>query len=584
MKRIKIISVLFILFINVTVNSQTIEKEINFSLFAGGDTGGKFSLENVKLNSDGDLIIEAFTQRKATIDNTKMLKVLKEGYYPAVQIIRFDNNLNKKDVILESINLNSLGIVSTNYDYILTEKGLGEIGNQKKDKTYDKLQSQYPDVILPAGAGGDVTEYFIDMERTLKKREYKKQFDLISNTFLIINNKNAPVKSKSDILAKNVSLQYPETELIRKKFGYGMANDKKNRFIFVSGLYYDKKERKADNTKKFNEFRQYIFDIFDENGKLINTYSKNFEYPKSIKFNSPVYTNNKFKGFLYILGYGPGGKKFNNNETADKYWAIYFNENGELIFDKEFQSKDNTIFISASENKEELNILVQGNEYLPGLIKLSSSDYKQVSFKISDLKEKTKNGNYEKGFYRPFTSYYPVVRYINKTGTVVFFLQKETVISKTDNQGKVTKTTKYSYSSLVFNKDGEFICQLIIPNKSESSAGRKKYFKVIDFTENKLVFAAEESIGKYSPKSFSRFVTSENNLVTKNNIKQKKSVFIGVIDLKNSELKTTNVSNEPFILLTDKGKYFAIDNNNNCIYLVGIDKDFTNLKISKIHY
>lgn len=574
MRKYKILFVGVLLSTVFNVSAQSIVKEISYDLFEDTEKSAKFSMESVSINAAGDLQIGAFIQRKALIDNKKTFQVFKEGYFPGVKIYSFDKELNKKLISVKNINLNSIGDYN-NSEYKLIANSVTEIGNSDDDMNYEDLQKRYSEILKAKNTDANKAEYFLEIEKNLKKRVFEGRFDIISNSVI-----------KVETAIEKVNLEYPETDILRKKFGYGLSNDNFDKFIFASGLYYDKKDIKADAGKKWNEYRQYEFNSFDIEGMHLNSYNIDFDFPKIIKFNSQVITNGKFEGYLYIFGYMPGAKKYNNKETNNKYWALYFDENGKLIFEKEFESVNNTLFYSVHKFDDTLYLLVQGNEYKYGVIKISDSDYEQVNLSVSDLKTNTVNGSYENGLKKSFTPIYNNNQvFVNEEGSFISILENK--ISKpVVKDGTSTTVVTYKSFAVQFDKEGKFIKQYILPVKASSSKSFQKQYNLLTLTSEKFVLLSEETLNSKPNKTpaYSIFYTSDpKEKVTKNRIKNQKSPVVTVIDILKSEINATTVTKEPFVKLSEAGYYYS-DGINNCLYFVGTDKSRSKLVISKIKY
>ena len=567
MIKTQLVFISILLFVSYNLKSQTIVKETSVNLFGETEKNAKFTLKTFSV-SNGKIIAGAFIQRKATIDNTKMFKVLKEGYFPAVKIFTLDMNLNKKGVDLKNINLNSY--TGSNSDYRLLANKTKEIGNNNDDLPYKELQKQYPDILMPKDTKPSNEDYFIEL-KNVKKRIYETRFDLISNSIH---------KTETDI--EKVSLEYPQTNLIRKVYGYGLSNKENDKYIFVSGLAYDKKERKADPTKKWNESRQYEFNSFDRSGNCLNTFNIDFDYPKGIEFNAKVVTNGEFEGFVYIFGYMTGLKKYNNPETKNKYWAVYFDENGKHIFTKEFESQYGSVFYTAHKYNNELYIFGQGNEGKYGIVRLSASDYKQIS--INSLSKNTINGEYKQGIKRSFVPVYKDVSvFVSDNGN--FLILSENKTTKSVKKGdKVVNVSTYNSFALHFDKEGNFTKQYILPVKNGKSKSFSKEYSFITSTDNKFVLLSNEKISNNKVKPYSIFVTSESGkTATKDNFKHLISPIVTVINTNDSKVGTSALSKEVFYSLS-KEVIYALDKNNKSIYFTGTNKDRNKLVISQISY
>ncbi len=569
MKNLTILTISLLLLVSYGLKSQTLLNETSVNLFGNKEKGAKLTLKTITCES-GNLQIRAFIQRKATVDNKKAFKVLKEGYFPAIKIFNLNKDLSGLKVIYKNINLNSL--TGSNADYRLLANKIEEIGNNNDDLKYEELQKQYPDVLMPKDTKPETEKYFIDMERNVKKKIYESNFDVISNSIL-----------ETETGIKTINLEYPETDLLRKKFGYGLSDDKNNKFIFASGLFYDKKERKADPTKKYNEFRQYEFNSFDRTGKCLNTYNINFDYPKIIKYNSKVVTNGKFDGFVYVFGYMPGAKKYNNKETANKYWAVYFDNNGKHIFTKEFESDNGTIFHTVHKFNDNLFFFVLGKDAKYGIIKISADNYEQKNFGIQDLKENTINGEYTSGLKRSFTPTFENINvFVNNNGD--FIIIPENKKSKTVKKGDKTVTINtYNSFALQFNTNGDFVKQYILPGKNPKSKSFSKTYELITYSPDKFVLISNEVISKYKPKSYSTFYTSSGKTVNKDKMEYLISPVVTVINISENKLNSATLSKETFYRLS-KDILYCYDNSSNHIYFVGTDKSRSKLVISKLSF
>ncbi len=554
------------LFANYTVNSQTIVKEVSFNLFGKDEKNAKFTLKTFSVSND-IVTAGAFIQRKATVDNKKTFKILKEGYFPAVKIFKTDKNLENKSIDVKNINLNSY--TDADADYILRADKINEIGNSKSDLSYEDIQKQYPGILMPKDTKLSNIEYFIENERSVKKKIYDTKFDVISNSVF-----------KTETGIKALNLEYPQTTLIRKKYGYGLSNDKNDIYIFLSGLYYDKKARKADPSKKWNEYRQYEFNSFDKNGKCLSSYNINFDYPKIIKYNTKVFTNGKFEGFIYIFGYMPGAKKYNNKETANTYWAVYFDENGKHVFTKEFDSKNGTFFYTVHKFNDKLFLFVQGNEMKYGVIKLSPSDYEQIA--VENLADNTINGDFQNGIEKSYSPIYSNNKvFVSENGDFLVVLEKKT--TKSVKKGdKVVKINTFRSFALHFDKEGNFTKQYILPVKNNKSKSYSKKYSMITSTSDKFVLLSEEAIAKYKAKPYSVFYTLDaKKTVEKNVMKHLLSPVVTVINISSAKISSSSVSKEPFYMLS-KDVLYKLDKNN--IYFVGTNKDRNNLVFTKMKY
>lgn len=568
MTKHKLLLVNILLLLSFGISSQTLVKETSYKLFGDKEKGAKFSLESFKI-VDGNIQVGALIQRKATIDNKKTFKVLKGGYFPAVKLFTFDTDLVKKDVEIENINLKSY--TNINSDYTLTANKIYTIANSTDDISYEELQKQYPEILIAKDKIPENEVYFLEMEKNLKKKVYSYKFDIISNTF-----------SKTETGVEKINLEYPATTLLRKKYGYGLSNDKFDRIILVSGLYYDKKVRKADKTKKWNEYRQYEFNSFDKSRKCLNTFNIDFDYPKIIKFYSKVETNGKLEGFVYVFGYMPGAKKYNNKETKNKYWIVYLDKNGKHNFTKELTSQYGTTFYTAHKFNNELNLLVSGNGGSYGIIKVSQDNYKQISLGKS-LLENTIGGNSKQGIKRSFgiPVYDKSQVFVNDKGTfIVIFENKKTKSVKKGD--KTITTTTYNSFALAFDDSGHFIKQFILPAKNGKSKSNSKKYNMITSTADKFVLLSEEAVAKYKAKPYSTFYTlNAKKAVKKNVMKHLLSPVVTVINISTPKVSSPSVSKEPFYILSKDVLYKLYKNN---IYFVGTNKDRNNLVLTKMKY
>lgn len=568
MKKLKLLFVSIMILSAYNLHSQTLVKETSVNLLGNKEKGAKITLKSFSCEN-GKVQIGSFIQRNARVDNKKTFKVLKGGYFPAVKLFAFDKDLSNKSVDIKNINLNSY--TDGNSEYSLLANKIEEIGNSNTDINYEDLQKEYPKILMPKDTKPESNEYFIELERNVKKKIFEAKFDIISNSII-----------KTETGIATVKLEYPQTELLRKKFGYGLSNNKTDRFIFASGLYYDKKERKADPTKKWNEFRQYEFNSFDRNGKCLNTFNIDFDYPKIIKYNSKVVTNGKFEGYLYVFGYMPGAKKYNNSETKNKFWAVYFDENGKHIFTKEFESDPATIFYTVHKDNEDLNLFVQGNEYKYGIIKLSKSDYKQLNIDESFLKENTVNGDYASGLKKSYLPIYDNKNvYVLENGSFIIVLEnKKTKSVKKGDQ--TVKITTYNSFALQFDKTGNFKKQYILPVKNSKSKSFSKKYEFITSTSDKLILLSNEAVASYKPKSYSVFYTS-NATITKDKQSHLISPVVTVINTTENNVKSASLSAETFYRLSNDIIY-CVNQNSNEIYFAGTNKDRNQLVISLIKY
>lgn len=568
MKKLQLLSILLL----IALFSVAQNKETEIDLFGPTEKKAKLSLESVHMNQSGELELGFFIQRVAKIDNKKLLNEYKGNYFPGVKIINFSNDLSLKNTVIENINMNSF--IGSSDDYILINEDMKEIGSNTKDLKYDDLQKKYPYILLPSGTKVK-DEYFFEIERDLKKRKYDSRFDMLSNSEF----------SKETAIEK-IDLQYPESELLRKEFGYGMENDLHNIFIFASGHYYDKKEIKEDKTLKFNEFRQNEICSFNHKGELIDSYKIDFDYPKVIKFNTPIYSNNKFEGFLYIYGYMMGAKKYNNPETKPKHWAVYFDKNGKHVFTKEFDSQYGSIFYAAHKQNDKLYVFAQGNDGKYGILKISDSEYVQKSISYSTLKENTINGSSEKGIKKSFVPVYQnVTSLMNEAGSFVIIAENKTS-KPVVKDGQSSTVTTYNSFALSFDNEGNFKKQYILPALNKSSVSFQKQYNPIVADGNTFVFLSEEMTGMkpFKKNSFSTFMTlTTEGKTEKCTMKYDKIPVMTVIDVANSEMISKLVSKEGFVKLKDQS-YYAVDQNNKCVHFVGLNPSRNKLKICKLHY
>jgi len=569
MKKLSMFTISILILASYGLKSQTIVNEANVNLFGSKEKGAKLTLKTITCES-GNLQIGAFIQRKATVDNNKTFKVLKEGYFPAVKFFNLSEDLSNVKIVYKNINLNSL--TGTNAEYRLLANKIEEIGNNTDDLSYEELQKQYPNILMPKNTKPETEKYFIETERNLKKKIYESSFDLLSNSTF-----------QTETGINTINLEYPETELLRKKFGYGLSNKKNDKYIFASGLYYDKKVRKADPTKKYNELRQYEFNTFDRNGKHLNTYNINFDYPKTIKYYSKVLTNGKFNGFVYVFGYMPGAKKYNNKETNNKYWAVYFDETGKHVFTKEFVSEYGTIFYTVHKYNDNLFFFVQGNETHYGSIKISASDYKQTNINYQELEKNTINGDYTNGLKRSFTPIFnnPDV-FVNNNGDFVVVLENKKSKSVKKGDKTVTVNTFNSFA-VQFDNNGNFKKQYILPVKNSKSKSFSKKYELITYSPDKFVLVSNEVVSNYKPASYSVFYASSKKTVTKDKMKYLTSPVVTVINISENKIGATALSKEAFYRLSKKILY-CNDSSSNIIYFVGTDKSRNKLVVSKISY
>ncbi len=492
------------------------------------------------------------------------------------------------------INLNDLGYFETPQVYKALRKDF-LLGKSQTDASYQELSQQFPQVLNQPVKRKDfyITEFG---RNSVSAQVLLTEFDRRSNYYAVKTGLPQTVK----LINTN------QDGLERVPFGYILVNKDMQKIVTLTGRRYPRQEVRKDKSKKFNEYRQYVLEIYDPHGQLLNTSQINFTYPKHVIYYKNLYqpSTNTQVGYLFIFGYATGlGKKYNNPQEKNLFIAAVFDNDGNLMYKKELTLPYGADFSDAFLHNGYINIIASSSRALIDLIKLNQQEIKHSVITINGLADLT-IGNSHLGFERNYMSdpdmNKPEFLQVNPDGSFVEVFSKKVTPSNTDGQ---TGPSKIFYYAVLFDNKGNVTRQIIFPRGLNNDFLHRRKIHLAYNSPDKLVFILEEKIGTLKQRPYN--ITPINFSVIKalrygfngwddgtQNFPLRSIMFVKC-DLPKNKIYFTYAPprfvliNEPHYFLHIHEPYYWADNffvtdtATNSIYVVGANTKFNKLLIMR---
>lgn len=468
-----------------TAPAQQITYEAELELLAGEQD--KISIEKVQLHKDGTLTILGLGQRLGQLLKPGEEIAYKNGgataYYPALLKYHLSESLQLKSKVQENYHLSSLsGPEEDPSPYLLINSANEILGESKTDKTFDRLQAEYPEIYArqkPEKHSYNMAEYML-AGPLLAHTTVSYRYELLSNSF--------PGTRREEI----VPLQFPaEDRKILYVHDRIKIHERAGLVSMVSGL-------KQDDEQSYAHYRNQHLRLYSLKGSLLSQYALAFDYPSEMRLHEFVTDQaGQEAGIVYVFGAARRyGKQYTDPDPTN-YEIVYLDSGQKEKFRHKYRygsahTASEPFF--ATVNKEQLLVLGKGVGKEP--------DFHLLIFDKDGLKKTTRIdqsvfyennvGDYKSGLGQGYASQYLVAgSKVLADGSIVFFGEHRTLKTPAGHvlQADRQSTAAYEYHSYVFlhfNPAGDLMGNYVLERAENNCSSRSARIELLSAEKGKL--------------------------------------------------------------------------------------------------